>query len=85
MTSLYSLNKSGILYNRAELLNNDSTADLLFKQHQAIVESICQAKPAEAEKAAHAHIDHVVKLIETSLERRSREALSVKRYKKLDG
>ena len=85
MTSLYSLNRSGIMYNRAELMNIDPTADLLFQEHQAIVESICQAKPAEAEKAAHDHIDHVVKLIETALERRSREALSVKRYKKLDG
>lgn len=84
MTAVYSLNRSGILYNRAELMNISPASDLLLQQHQLIVDSICQANPSQAEKAAHEHIDFVVELIETSFERRSREALSMKRYRILD-
>ena len=85
MTALYSLNRSGIMYNRAELMNIVPAWDSLFQQHQQIVEMICKANPSQAEKAAHAHIDFVGELIETCFERRSREALSVKRYRKVDG
>ena len=84
MTALYSLNRSGIMFNRAELENIAPASEILFEQHKLIVDSICQVKPSAAEKAAHKHIDFVIELIETAFESRNREALSKKRYRNLE-
>ncbi len=80
MTGLYSLNKSSLFYNRHEVLDIGTVADALFQQHADIVEAICAMKPKQAENAAHAHIDYVSALIETEFARRSREAISDKKY-----
>ncbi|MEP5153215.1 FadR/GntR family transcriptional regulator [Planktotalea sp.] len=80
MAGLYSLNKSSLFYNREEVLDINNVADALFQQHEAIVGAICDAKPLEAENAAHTHIDYVRKLIETEFERRHRESISDKKY-----
>ena len=82
MTALYSLNKSSIFYNRRELLNIDKPAEVLQQQHLDIVEAICKAEPEQAEKAAVAHIDYVISLVETEFDRQARESLSSKRYRK---
>ena len=81
MTALYSLNRSSISYNRQELMNMDKVAETIQQQHEDIVESICQSKPAKAEQAAHEHIDFVRALVLTAFEQQSRESLSSKRYK----
>jgi GntR family transcriptional repressor for pyruvate dehydrogenase complex len=80
MTGLYALNKSSLFYNRSEVLDINDAAAALFHQHEQIVEAICQAQPAQAEKAAHDHIDYVVSLVETEFERRFRESISDKKY-----
>ena len=72
------------MYNRAELENIAPASEILFEQHKLIVDSICQAKPAAAEKAAHKHIDFVIELIENAFQSRNREALSKKRYRNLE-
>jgi len=84
MAALYNLNRSSIFFNRAKLLNVEKTSGVLFGQHSDIVEAICQGNPHQAEKAAHTHIDYVCALIETEFEKRSREALSKKRFSRLD-
>ena len=81
MTALYSLNRSSISYNRHELMNMDKVAEGIQQQHEDIVAAICQSKPAQAEKAAHAHIDFVTSLVITAFEQLSRESLSGKRYR----
>ncbi|MGB1235946.1 MAG: FadR/GntR family transcriptional regulator [Planktomarina sp.] len=80
MTGLYSLNKSSLFYNRSEVLDIENAADTLFQQHERMVEAICRSQPAQAEQAAHEHIDYVVSLIETEFERRFRESISDKKY-----
>jgi len=80
MDGLYSLNKSSLFYNRREVLDIGNVADALLQQHTEIVTAICSAKPQKAEQAAHAHIDFVINLIETEFKRRSREAISDKKY-----
>ena len=84
MTALYSLHRNGIMYNRIELMNIAAGEDLLFQQHQQIVNAICQGQSAQAEKAAQSHIDFVAELIETVFDRHDRESLSKKRYRKLN-
>lgn len=81
MTALYSLNKSALFYNRSELLNVEHAGADLFQQHQDIVTAIRQSNPSKAEKAAQNHIDFVIDLVETALERRARESLASKRYR----
>lgn len=80
MTGLYALNKSSLFYNRSEVLDISNAAGALFQQHEQIVEAICRSQPAQAEKAAHDHIDYVVSLVETEFERRFRESISDKKY-----
>jgi len=81
MTALYNLNRSSISYNRHELMNMEKVAEAIQQQHEDIVAAICQGKPAQAEKAAHTHIDFVTSLVLTAFEQQSRESLSNKRYK----
>ena len=84
MAALYNLNRSSIFYNRTELLNIGKTNDVLLQQHSNIVEEICKGKPDQAEKAGQAHMDYVCALIETEFEKRSRAAMSKKRFSRTD-
>ena len=79
MSSLYELNRSGVFFNRREILNISEVSGMLLDQHHAIGEAVCSGNAGEAVKAAAAHIDFVRRSTDEALAERERELIASKR------
>ncbi|MEP3232922.1 MAG: FadR/GntR family transcriptional regulator [Hyphomicrobiales bacterium] len=79
MDSLYELNRSGVFFNRHEILNISEVSDILLRQHKAIGEAVCSGNAEEAVKASGTHIDYVLISTREALDFREREKIAEKR------
>ncbi len=79
MSSLYELNRSGVFFNRSEILNISEVSGFLLTQHRAIGEAICNGQPDKAVQAAAAHIAYVKRSTQEALAEREREIIAEKR------
>jgi len=79
MRSLYELTRSGVFFNRHEILNINEVSEFLLKQHQEIGEAVCNGKGDEAAKAAVDHIDYVKTSTQEAFAEHEREKIAAKR------
>ncbi len=66
LRACYRLLSSGIFYNRQMVFSEPGAREALLAQHEAIAEAILAGNPAEARRAAEAHIDFVVQTMQTA-------------------
>lgn len=83
MRSLYELTRSGVFFNRYEILNIDEVSEFLLRQHQAIGEAVCNGKTEEAAKAAKDHMDYVKISTQEAFAEKEREKIAAKRKVRL--
>lgn len=69
MSSIYTLTRQNLFYNRSFLRTMDGTGDLLLAQHRKIFEAIQEGNPEQAKKAA---CDHIAFVERSYLEEQSR-------------
>lgn len=79
MSSIYSLTKQNLFYNRSFLRSIDGTGDLLHAQHREIFDAICAGDPKRASNAARHHIDFVRRSYREEQSRSQRDQVSYRR------
>lgn len=76
LRACYRLMAEGIFYHKRLILDLPGSREQIFRQHEAIVAAIVDAKPLEARRAAEAHIDYVASAVSEAQRANERQKIS---------
>lgn len=81
LRACYRLMAEGLFYHKRLILDLPGSRDRILAQHEAIVAAICAGEPAEARRAAEAHIDYVASSVAEA--QRANERQEIARMRKI--